>query len=346
LLVGQVQLRSLSLLVSAWISIEVNRMAACFLNGGGTFNAADNKCVAESDFNKEQYSCLSKEKMTSTNTKGFAVTFLTLSLFFLLPSVSFKNASPAAPERSLITGITTHTDLNTAVSAWCSNSTAATSTYGHISEWDISTVTSMKYLFAAQCSTLSTFNEPLEAWDVSSVVDMLDALKGASSFNQPLAMWDVSSVTSLQSFLEKAILFDQNLIAWDTSKVKSFHGLFFETSFNYDISPWNISNVVSMNYMFAGATAFNQVLCWDLTGKVTSGMFGSSSGSASTTAAKCSCEAGEFYESNATACSLCPAGSISYGQADSCIDCTSGSSSFDGTALSPSTYVIYTKKIL
>ena len=127
-------------------------------------------------------------------------------------------------------------------------------------------------------------------------------------------------------------MFDQNLIAWDTSKVKTFHGLFFETSFNYDISPWNISNVASLNYMFLGAAAFNQVLCWDLTGKVTSGMFSSSPGSASTTAAKCSCIAGEYYDTNASVCSACSSGYISYGQTESCLDCSSGHSSLDGTA--------------
>ena len=162
-------------------------MAVQFLKDGGVFNAADNRCTF-SNGNSQKQSPFQPKKKLGGNKKGFTPNHLMLILAVLASaSIPLTNASPA-PERSLITGITTQGDLQTAISAWCYNSTAANSTYGPISQWDISTVTSMKWLFSSHCSSLATFNEPLESWDVSSVTDMLDALKGESSFNQPLAM--------------------------------------------------------------------------------------------------------------------------------------------------------------
>ena len=58
---------------------------------------------------------------------------------------------------------------------------------------------------------------------------------------------------------------------------------------------WNVGSVTNMLQMFIYAYAFNLVLCWDLsTVTTTSYMFKGSSGSASTSAAKCSCAAGTY----------------------------------------------------
>lgn len=60
------------------------------------------------------------------------------------------------------------TELETAIGAWCSDSTSATNTYGDISTWDTSLVTDMSNLFAygaSSCSTVSAFNEDISAWD-------------------------------------------------------------------------------------------------------------------------------------------------------------------------------------
>jgi len=103
------------------------------------------------------------------------------------------------------------------------------------------------------------------------------------------------------------------------------------TSFNIDLSPWDISSVTYMYYMFSGATAFNQVLCWSTSGKVPTNMFASSSGSASTSAAKCACVAGEYY--TGTACATCASGYVSYGKTEACVACASGyTSNVDHTA--------------
>ena len=58
--------------------------------------------------------------------------------------------------------------------------------YGEISNWDVSKVTNMCYMF----SNASSFNQPLNDWNVSNVTNMDWIFLGASSFNQPLqAPW-------------------------------------------------------------------------------------------------------------------------------------------------------------
>jgi len=49
--------------------------------------------------------------------------------------------------RRLVDAITSTSDLQTAVSAWCSSSASASETYGDIPGWDISGVTSLRNLF-------------------------------------------------------------------------------------------------------------------------------------------------------------------------------------------------------
>ena len=93
-----------------------------------------------------------------------------------LPSVSHKAVaifpSVATKRKLATTAITDTASLRTAVSAWCANVADATTTYGHISTWDTSSVTNMSYLFAptssdvgAYCSSYSTFNSNISTWN-------------------------------------------------------------------------------------------------------------------------------------------------------------------------------------
>ena len=45
---------------------------------------------------------------------------------------------------------------------------------------------------------LSSFNQDLSAWDVSSVTNMQSMFSSASAFNGDIFSWDVSSVTNMQ----------------------------------------------------------------------------------------------------------------------------------------------------
>jgi hypothetical protein len=91
-------------------------------------------------------------------------------------------------------GITSKTDLETAVAAWINDSTSATETYGNITGWDVSSVTDFSGLFYDATS----FNENLSSWSVNQVTNMDDMFYGATSFEQDLSNWNIASSTSLK----------------------------------------------------------------------------------------------------------------------------------------------------
>ena len=70
-------------------------------------------------------------------------------------------------------------DIYEAVNLWFSNKAEAETQYGHISEWDVSSVTNMEELFKGE----ETFNEDISSWDVSNVTDMGDMFYYAVAFN-------------------------------------------------------------------------------------------------------------------------------------------------------------------
>lgn len=145
----------------------------------------------------------------------------------------------------------------------------------------------------------SSFNSPINHWDVSTVTSMYGTFAQATAFNQPLSMWNVSNVTTFgQAFLD-AVAFNQDLSNWNTTNANSMFWMFFRaasfnnggqpltwdvrnvtmyanmfesaTSFNQPIGSWQIGSgpgiAISMHSMFNGATSFNQDLsAWDMSG--------------------------------------------------------------------------------
>ena len=65
---------------------------------------------------------------------------------------------------------------------WCMDPTAAALTYGPISDWDVSAVADLSYLF---CSTPAAWNR----FECDSACD---------SFNADISAWDTSSATNMQ----------------------------------------------------------------------------------------------------------------------------------------------------
>jgi surface protein len=157
----------------------------------------------------------------------------------------------------------TDDDIYQAVDLWLSNEYLADAVYGHISDWDVSNVTDMKYLF----SDSDSFNDDISSWDVSSVTDMGNMFQNTPSFNGDLSSWDVSSVTDMVRMFKGAISFNGNISSWDVSNVTRIELMFYyASSFNGDISSWDVSSVTSStNYMFYYASSFNGDLsAWDV----------------------------------------------------------------------------------
>ena len=66
--------------------------------------------------------------------------------------------------------------------------------YIDISDWDVSNVTNMHYMFC-RWSTLKSVGD-ISKWNVSKVTDMSFMFDYCKSFNQDLSDWNVSNVTN------------------------------------------------------------------------------------------------------------------------------------------------------
>jgi hypothetical protein len=81
----------------------------------------------------------------------------------------------------------TNTNIGTAVTAWLTNPTTATTTYGPIADWNTAAVTSMASLFYPSSTARPTFNGDISKWNVASVSNMyrvrLDSVWTAYSFS-------------------------------------------------------------------------------------------------------------------------------------------------------------------
>ncbi len=137
----------------------------------------------------------------------------------------------------------------------------------HIENWDVSNVINMSYMF----EDASSFNQPLNKWNVSNVTTMKCMFGSTESFNQPLDQWDMSSVACTDSMFAYANVFNQPLESWNVVNVTNMVSMFFgSASFNQPLNSWDVRKVTMIDYMFSGTTKFNQPLDkWDVS-KVTS----------------------------------------------------------------------------
>ena len=100
--------------------------------------------------------------------------------------------------------------------------------YIDISYWDVSNITSMRFMF-------------YECYELESIGDLSD--------------WNVSNVTDMSCMFYECKNLESvgNLSKWDVSKVESMIGMFAHcktlTSVG-NLSNWDVSNVKHMSYMF------------------------------------------------------------------------------------------------
>src|SRR5574344_2020813 len=126
----------------------------------------------------------------------------------------------------------------------------------NLSKLDVSQVTDMSYIF--KCSM---FDGDISNWEVSSVTSMNNMFWRAINFNSPIDSWDVSNVTSMDKMFYNASSFNKPIGSWDTSNVVNMkHMFYFCDCFNQDLKFWNTNNVTNMYGMFSNAVNFNQSL--------------------------------------------------------------------------------------
>ena len=140
----------------------------------------------------------------------------------------------------------TQENIHQAVDAWIEDSVSAELQYGHISNWDVSSVTSMESLFYEGYNNPATFNSDISLWDVSGVTNMKRMFVN-TIYNIDISSWDVSNVTNMNELFYNAENFNSNISMWDVSNVTTMSNMFVRAStFNRDLTNWDVSNVTTM----------------------------------------------------------------------------------------------------
>ena len=142
--------------------------------------------------------------------------------------------------------------------------------YGHIKMWNVSEVTNMMLLFKDTTEFLE--DDDISEWDVSNVEIMSYMFANCENFNQDISKWNTSKVTEMKGMFKntkfnkfintKEITVNgKTYIAWDVSKVTDMSNMFLNaTAFNQYIGAWDVSSVTNMSSMFEGAISFNRFI--------------------------------------------------------------------------------------
>ncbi|CAL6293536.1 unnamed protein product [Bathycoccus prasinos] len=103
-------------------------------------------------------------------------------------------------------------------------------------------------------------------WDVSRVTNMKNAFRDRYSFNANISKWDTSQVTSMREMFLRSYFFNSDIGSWKTEAVTDMREMFRQaSSFNHDIGEWITSQVTGSYSMFYEATAFqNKFTCSDV----------------------------------------------------------------------------------
>jgi surface protein len=111
--------------------------------------------------------------------------------------------------------------------------------YGYqMGNWCIDKITNFDNLFDSTSDVLSGFNEDISNWNTSSVTSMRGMFAFQPQFNQDISRWDVAKVTTVAGMFIGASKFNQDISTWDVSKVNDMTQMFYHASaFNQSLCP-------------------------------------------------------------------------------------------------------------
>ena len=107
--------------------------------------------------------------------------------------------------------------------------------YVDISDWNVSNVTNMAYMFF-NCEKLESIVD-ISSWDVSKVTNMAYMFTGCTNLNQDISDWSVSLVTDMQYMFFGCENFNQDLSKWDVSSVTDKLGIFYRSGIKNGYKP-------------------------------------------------------------------------------------------------------------
>jgi surface protein len=186
------------------------------------------------------------------NNGGDRQKILTVEQWGSNPWLTFENAFYGASNLSIPASDAPNlTSTNNLVNMF----SGATSFNSPINHWNVENISNMSGMFY----NATSFNQPLNNWNVSNVTNMSGMFIGSTSFNSSINSWNTANVTVMANMFYNATSFNQPLNNWNVSNVTLMQGMFSEaTSFNQPLNNWNVSSATAMFDMFRGATAFNQ----------------------------------------------------------------------------------------
>jgi surface protein len=159
----------------------------------------------------------------------------------------------------------TQSNLQTAVNLWFSDNLSAISTYGLISNWDVSGCTDMSDLFSNRYQPNIINNIDISKWNVGKVTKMhLMFYQSYALSIGDISEWNVSNVTTMRWMFYLSRNTPPDLSRWNTVKVTDMDSMFSGCAHYGDISKWNVKNVVNMNEMFYYADFSGDISKWNV----------------------------------------------------------------------------------
>lgn len=141
-----------------------------------------------------------------------------------------------------------------------------------IKNWDVSNVTTMKYMFDS-CSSLTSLD--LSGWDTSNVTDISSMFGYCGKLTSlDLSGWNTLNVTNTSLMFEDCISLTEiiGIEDFNTSNVTTMQKMFSgcKSLTSLDLSGWNTSKLLNINYIIEDCTSLTylNITGWD-TSKVT-----------------------------------------------------------------------------